>query len=127
MTGMNADGLGVTPELLSGAAAAIDAAVRGSEVGGPPTPAGGADYGHPGVTEAVALFGSAVGEATHALVAGAERASTGLRAGAGAYLAQEAAALRAVTREQARLGAGLGPQQTGLAELMGVAAARRTG
>ena len=86
---MNATGLGVTPELLTGAATAIDAAARGGDLGSPPTPAGGPDYGHPGAADAVARFGTAIGEATRMLLAGASRASTGLRAGASAYLAQE--------------------------------------
>lgn len=107
---MNAGGLGVTPELLTGAADTIDAAVRDGDLGSPPVPAGGADYGHPGMADAVAQLGAAIRAATQALLAGAERNSTGLRAGANAYLAQEQAALRAVNRERA-----------GLAGLMGAA------
>lgn len=109
---MDATGLGVTPEQLTGAAAAIDAAVRGGEVAAVPTPAGGPDYGHPGTAEAVVRFGVALREATSMLRAGAEGAATGLRAGASAYLAQEQAALRAVS----------GPHG-GLAGLLGVTGA----
>lgn len=90
---MNGTGIGVTPALLSSAASAIDAAVRGGDLGRAPTPAGGADYGHLGAADAVARFGSAIGEATRVLLAGAERASTGLRAGANAYVAQERSVL----------------------------------
>jgi hypothetical protein len=110
------NGLGVTPELLSGAADEIDAATRGGGLGCVPTPAGGTDYGHPGVADAVAQLGSAIREATAALLAGAERNSTGLRAGANAYLAQEQAALRAIR-----------DQEPGLADLMGIPGERRAG
>lgn len=126
---MDATGLGVTPEQLTGAAAAIDAAVRGGEVAAVPTPAGGPDYGHPGAAEAVARFGAALRQATVMLQAGAEGAATGLRAGASAYLAQEQAALRAVGGTAGGPGmagaAGLSPEQAGLAGLLGVPGASR--
>jgi hypothetical protein len=105
MTGMDVSGLGVTPGMLSGAAAEIEAVLRGSGVAAAAMPAGGAGYGHAGVSDAVARFGSVVGAATESLMAGAEAASTGLRAGASAYLAQEQAALRAVGVASQRHGA----------------------
>jgi hypothetical protein len=106
---VTAAGLGVTTEQLTGAADAIDAAVRGfgaaraggfaaGRGGGVPAPAGEADYGHPGVAEAVVRFGAEVREATGLLLAGTERASTGLRADADAYLTQERATARGLGR-----------------------------
>jgi hypothetical protein len=83
------DGYAVTPDALAGAAAAILSTLGDGSLALPPMPVGGAAYGHPGLSAAVADFGNAVGVASGVLVEQAQDASVGLRAGAAAYAQQE--------------------------------------
>ena len=83
-------GIGVTPELLSDAAAAIAETLDIVDV--PSVPAIGGDsatYGHAGLGTAVAGFGEAVRVASGLLADAAEGAVTGLRADARSYTARE--------------------------------------
>lgn len=83
------DGYAVTPETLAGAASTILAVVGDGSVASPPSVAGAGAYGHPGLSAAVADFGTAVGVASGVLVEQAQAASVGLRAGAAAYAQHE--------------------------------------
>ena len=83
------DSYAVTPETLTGAASTILAVVGDGSVASPPSVAGAGAYGHPGLSAAVADFGTAVDVASGVLFKQAQDASAGLRAGAAAYAQQE--------------------------------------
>ncbi|HEY0575350.1 MAG TPA: hypothetical protein VGD73_14705 [Pseudonocardia sp.] len=83
------DGFAVDPDLLSGAASAVTAALGNGDVATAPTVGGGERYGNAELAALMTEFGSAVALASGLLVRSAQAAAAGLRDGARRYAQSE--------------------------------------